>query len=62
MIEHLYTVRMAITYNFISLRTSVFMLFYTAFSQDIFCIFYMNILGFEFENIEKFRFFYFIGY
>ena len=55
MTGHLHAKIIVITYNFISLKTSFFkVIAWTSFRDPSF--------DFEFETIERFRFFYFIGY
>ena len=67
MIEHLYAMIIVITYNFISLK-NYFLCYYKPYLPKIYFAysewtsFRDPSFDFEFEAIERFRFFYFIGY
>ena len=67
MIEHLHTMIIVITYNFLSLKTS-FLGYYKPHLLKIFFVystwtsFREPRFDFEFGSIERFRFLYFIGY
>ena len=64
MTEHLYAMITVITYNFISLKPS-FLCYYKPYLPKIYSAwtsFKDLSFDFEFETIERFRFFYFIGY
>ena len=62
MIEHLHTMIIVITYNFLSLKTSFLGLLKIFFVYSTWTSFREPRFDFEFGSIERFRFLYFIGY